>query len=252
MRKPAILSAIVLALYFVAGKASAQVGGPMMMEPSGGGGGGKGREERGGIGQYRTFTFSAPLTITKETVARLEFNLAGKASLALEGMYKREREEVSEKDHEETGESQRAKGQGGAIFVSRYMDGAAMGGLFWGLGVGYREETIRWRVAPEKSDKQVNMALADKDKMLNHDAELKGTTGHLRVGYRFITPEIPVTFGGYIGGRHFQAGVTDGEPSDEDEDAKVKKADMTDDEKERLRRQYTTKPEAGVELGVTF
>lgn len=208
--------------------------------------------EGSGSGSYRAFTMSAPLTINAERVGRLEFNLAGKASLALEGNFKAEREEAPEKAQEEKNESMRAEGKGAALMVQRYVDGAAMAGLYWGLGVGYREETVRWRVRPEDSDRQVDLSLTDKDRMLNHDATLKGTTGHLRIGYRYVAAELPFVIGGYLGGRHFQAGVKDAEQTDEEEGQNVKQAPMTDGEKERLRRKYTTKPEAGVELGITF
>lgn len=240
---------LVAASLVVATQAHAQQPGKPTMGAIGGGGGG---EERAGLGQYRSFTMSAPLTINAERVGRLEFNLAGKASLAVEGNFKREREEASDEAQEERSESMRAEGKGAALFVHRYMDGAAMAGMYWGLGAGYRQETVRWRVQPENSDKQVNLSLVDKDRMLNHDAELKGTTGHLRVGYRYVASELPLAIGGYVGGRHFQAGVRDGKQTSEDEEANVQQAPLTDDEKERLRRKYTTKPEAGLELAVTF
>lgn len=246
--RPARLSSALLMALAVSAPALAQQPG----KPTLGGLGGIGGEERAGLGQYRSFAMSMPLTITGESVGRLELNLAGKASLALEGNFKREREEASEEAQEERNESMRAEGKGAALFVQRYWDGAAMAGLYWGLGVGYREETVRWRVQPEESDKQVNMSLVDKDRMLNHDAELKGTTGHLRVGYRYVPTDLPFVIGGYLGGRHFQAGVKDGKQTDEEEEENVKQAPLTDAEKERLRRKYTTKPEAGVELGITF
>lgn len=241
------LSRLVVALAFTAAGMSqaafAQIGKPMAM----GGGGSRSAE-----GSYRAFALSMPLTINAETVGRLEFNLAGKASLGLEVSYKKEREEAPERMQEEKNESMRAEGKGAAIFVSRYMDGSSMSGLYWGMGAGYREEAVRWRVQPEGSDKQVNLALADKDKMLNHDADLKGMTGHLRVGYRYIPNDWPFVIGGYIGGRHFQPGVKDGDQAKDEEANNVKQAPLTDSEKERLRRKYTTKPEAGVELGFTF
>ncbi len=246
MRPARLFSVVALALGF-ASPAFAQLPG----KPTLGGIGG-GEERSSGLGQYRAFTMGMPLTINRESVGRLEFNVAGKASLALEGSFKKEREEAPDEAREDKNESMRAEGKGAAIFVSRYMDGAAMAGLYWGMGVGYREETVRWRVQPEESDKQVNLSLVDKDRMLTHDAELKGTTGHLRLGYRYVTPDLPFVIGGYFGGRHFQAGVQDGEQSEEDEEANVKQAPMTDAEKERLRRKYTTKPEAGLELGITF
>lgn len=247
MRPARLSSAVLLLLGFAAPALAQQPGKPTL-----GGMGGIGGEERAGLGQYRSFTMSMPLTINRESVGRLELNLAGKASVAFEGNFKKEREEATEEAQEEKNESMRAEGKGAALFVQRYMDGAAMAGMYWGLGVGYREETVRWRVQPEESDKQVNFSLVDKDRMLNHDAELKGTTGHLRVGYRYVAADLPFVVGGYVGGRHFQAGVRDGEQTDEEEDANVKQAPLTDAEKERLRRKYTTKPEAGLELGITF
>ncbi len=241
------LSLVFAVLGFATPALAQQPGKPTMM-PMGIGGG----ESRESSGPYRAFTMAMPLTINSERVGRLEFNLAAKASLAVEANFKKEREEASDEAQEERNESMRAEGKGAAIFVHRYMDGAAMAGMYWGLGVGYRQETVRWRVQPDEADKQVNLALTDKDRMLNHDAELKGTTGHLRVGYRYVATELPFVIGGYIGGRHFQAGVQDGKQTDEEEEENVKQAPLTDSEKERLRRKYTTKPEAGIEFGVTF
>ena len=226
--------------------------GKPMFNPAMMGGGGEDRPSAGGA--YRTMSLSMPVvTMTRETVGRLEFNLAGKASMALEGMAKGKREEVSEKDMKETGESREAQAKGAAIFVSRYMDGSAMAGLYWGLGLGYRKETIRWRVKPDENDKQVNMGLRDDDQKLHHDAELAGTTGHARFGYRYVGVEVPFVVGAYLGARHFQAGVRDADVKASDANAdSALDAPMTDDEKERLRRQYTTKPEAGIELGISF
>ncbi len=239
------LSLVVAVFGFAAPALAQQPGKPTMMGVGSG-------EERGSTGQYRAFTMALPLTINRESVGRLEFNLASKASLAVEANFKKEREEASDEAQEERNESMLAEGKGAALFVHRYMDGAAMAGMYWGLGVGYRQETVRWRVQPDAADKQVNLSLTDKDRMLNHDAELKGTTGHMRVGYRYVAAELPFVIGGYVGGRHFQAGVQDGKQTAEAEEANVKQAPLTDSEKERLRRKYTTKPEAGIELGITF
>ena len=66
-----------------------------------------GDEDRGGGGGgvYRTFTMSLPVvTLAGEHVGRMEFNLDGKGSLAVEASIKNRREEIAKDKQEETGE----------------------------------------------------------------------------------------------------------------------------------------------------
>jgi hypothetical protein len=201
---------------------------------------------------YRMFTISMPvITMARDTVMRMELNLAGKASLALEGMMQGKHEELDDKERKESGESLIDEGKGAALFIARYTNPMSMTGFYWGLGLGYREETVQWRVKPSDKDKDVNMALLDENDMLNHNAEMKGVTGHARAGYRYAGTDIPLLIGGYLGVRHFQPGAKDAKAKDGGDD-EVAYVAMTDREKDKLKKKYETTPEVGVEVGVTF
>jgi hypothetical protein len=219
--------------------------------PSAKAGGGHG----GGGGGYRSFAVTMPLSFSRETNGHLEANLAGKATVSVEGGVRRKGDDVTAKETSETSESIESEGRGGAILISRYSDGMSMSGFYWGLGVGYREIDATWTVKPEGDDPQVNSYyLNQSDGTLRHRAQLRGTTGHIRGGYRYVGEEIPFTIGAFVGARHFQAGVKDAEADEDSRDSSrtVDDAAMTDREKERLRRRYTTSPELALELGWAF
>lgn len=202
-----------------------------------------------GGGSYRGFLFALPLTLTSESVGRLEFNLQGHAALGVEANFKRKIDDIDEETRKETGESLVTNGRGASILISRYSDGAAMAGFYWAIGAGYREMDADWRVRPESSDSQVDMSLVDDTDRLNHNATLKGGTAHVRIGYRYVGTDVPLSIGAYLGIRHFQADVSDETPK---ASASVTYANMTDKEKDRLARRYTTAPEPGIEFGIVF
>jgi hypothetical protein len=202
--------------------------------------------------EYRGFTVSSPIAnLNGESILHLEANLGGHAALALEGVFKRGYEEIDAKEAEETHESRSSTAKGGSLIFSRYTHPMSMSGLYWGIGVGYRQESVNWRVQPDSKDKAVNYSLVNEDMRLAHDATLSGTTGHARFGYRYVAVEWPFVVGGYLGARHFQAGVKDTDVDGKDQE-NVRLAPMTDREKERLRRKYATRPECGVEVGFRF
>lgn len=201
---------------------------------------------------FRSFVFATPVVnLNGESMAHLELNLAGHASLALEVTAKRAYEEVDEETMAETGESRSSKAKGGALILSRYSRPMSMAGFYWALGAGYREEDVSWRVKPDAKDPELvsSFNLLNDDGNLHHDARLTGTTGHLRAGYRYVGQDLPFLGGIYLGARHFQAGVRD---SEVERDEPVRVAEMTDRERERLRRKYSTRPECGLEVGFRF
>ena len=211
------------------------------------------RPEMAPTSNYKAVNFAMPLiTMTKERVARIEFNLGGEGSLAVEGSLKSRREEVNEDVQLETGESLMAEGYGAALLISRYSSGIDMSGFYWTLGGGMREERYKWQVAAEKSDPQADFSLVNDKKRFEHEAIAKGATGHLRIGYRYVGESFPIAAGVYLGARHFQPGIEDDEANDEKNGPQNPPDPMTDREKERLKRRVATAPEAGIEFGFSF
>lgn len=202
--------------------------------------------------EFRSFILSTPIAnFNGETIVHMELNLAGNATLALEGIMKRAFEEVDEKEMEETGESRSSKAKGGALILSRYSRPMSMAGFYWSIGAGYRQEDVTWSVRPDEQDPDASQSfgLVDEKGNLHHDARLSGMTGNFRGGYRYVGKDFPFLGGIYLGARHFQAGVEDNEVK---RDEPVRVASMTDREKERLRRKYSTRPEFGLEVGFRF
>lgn len=211
------------------------------------------RQDMATASHYRAFSFVMPLiTMTKERVARLEFNLNGEGSVSLEGSLKNRREEVNEEEQLKTGESLMAEGYGASLLISRYSSGSDMSGFFWTLGGGMREEKFNWKVEAEERDPQANIALVDDKNQFEHEAIAKGGTAHIRIGYRYVGVTIPFAAGFYVGARHFQAGVDDSESRKEENTTRAEPDPMTDREKDRLRRRIATAPEAGLEFGFAF
>ncbi len=209
------------------------------------------RAETGGGGPYRSFAIAIPLvSIDGEASGRMEFNLMGEGSLAIEVCGQRAEEQISEEKTLETKESLIAGGKGASLIVARYTQPASMSGFYWALGAGVREEKAEWRVQPSEKDTFAKSLPTDKDGVLNHRASLKGGTAHARLGYRYSGTSYPFMIGGYIGARHFQASVKDLEPATEDKDITV--SAMTEYEKEKLKRRAGTSSESTIEFGVMF
>lgn len=194
------------------------------------------------------------ITAAKETVLRMEFNLSGQGAIALEGSLKKKREEVSESEQEDTGESLIAEGKGIALFISRYSDGGSMSGFYWGLGIGVREENMTWKVAAEKDDPQADYNLTNEKNQFEHQVVAKGNTGHIRIGYRYSAHSLPIAAGLYLGVRHFQASAQDAEQKKEAPDQyDLSRSDpMTESERDRMKHRIATTPEAGLEFGFAF
>ena len=208
----------------------------------------------------RSFLVSLPLSPFGETLGHMEFNLGGQGTIGLEGGVQRREETIPEKEQLLTGEPLVTSARTIGIMVGRYTEPMAMGGFYWALGVGYREQDVKWSVKPADNDKGVNLNLVDdKTGRLNHDATMKGTSGAARVGYRFVGTDFPVVLGIYIGARHFQSTVRDVERKAADgsadavngEDSRTH-SNLTELEKERLKRGFMTSPQAAIEVGAVF
>lgn len=207
----------------------------------------------------KDFALSIPVALYGEGVARIEFNLDTKASLALEGNFMRQRQDIDEEQTALTGESVLADAKGALLLISRYSDPVKLAGFYWSMGVGFRQMTADWAVRADPKDKNIDLALLDYEKdqqgVLHHKVQMNGTTGHLRGGYRYVADEMPLMIGLYAGVRHFQAKARD-LPMTKDEEQEGEKsydyAPMTERERETFRRRYTTQIEPAIELGFIF
>ncbi len=188
----------------------------------------------------------SPASVEQEYAGRLDLSIGKTMGVGFEGNVKNDREEA-EGEALADAESRRAEGMGAAIFVSAFTGRRPLTGFYGALGAGYRKEAVKWQVAPDDNDPNVDLSLVKSDQKLHHAAELKGPTAHVRAGYRFVVPETPLLLGGYVGGRYFQAAA-----SDADESSSPSSAPMTESEKDRLAKEYAAKVEAAVEVGFAF
>lgn len=188
----------------------------------------------------------APASVEQEYAGHLDLSFGRTLGVGLEANVKNPREEA-EGDALADAESRQAEGKGAAIFVSAFSGRRPLTGFYGGVGIGYRKESVKWQVAPDESDPNLDLSLVKSDQKLHHSAGLQGPTGHVRAGYRFVVPETPLLLGGYVGGRYFQASV-----SDVDEDSSRSTSPMTVSEKDRLAKEYAARVEAAVEVGFAF
>ncbi len=234
---------LVLAFLWPMGRqVQAQGGKPFSLSatPSSEGGGGS----RSG---YRAFALSLPIVnVGGGTVGRGELNLYGRGSLAIEGTYQAKGEDMTKKEQQQrNGESMMTQARAVSAFLARYSEPMQMAGFYYGLGVGYRQETAKWRLKP---DGTTTAAALDEQRFANHAATMAGPTGHVRGGYRYVGKEVPLLIGAYVGLRHFESVVKDAQPSAGPLGG-GSYSDMTDAEKEHLKRRFATAPEAGLEIG---
>lgn len=205
-------------------------------------------------GPAQSLQVSLPIVnLSGELCGHIEKNLGGHASLALEVMSKKGFEEIPEERQTETGESRMSRGRGASLMMSRYSDSSRMAGFYWGMGLGFREEDVSWKVRPNPRDPAYRSQSRETPSLVTHAARMTGTTGHGRLGYRYVGHDVPFSIGAYLGFRHFQAKVADnmdqtGEtPADE-----PPLTALSDREREKLRRVYATRPETGLEVGFSF
>jgi hypothetical protein len=198
----------------------------------------------GGDGPYRSLMLGLPLASTERgPIGRVELNIYGKGSIAIEGSSEVLAEDLLRSQVAESGESMMTKGGQMSLFYFRYSKPVSMAGWYYGFGLGYHEESVNWH----RRTSALGIALADAS-FVNHSATLRGPTGHGRLGYRYVGTDVPMLVGGYFGLRHFQASVKDGQSNDDAETTSAPIA-MGDSEKTRLLNRFRTAPEIGIEIG---
>ena len=182
----------------------------------------------------------------------MEFNLRGQAGIAVEATYVHRNDDVSKSEAEDTNDDTlQNEGRQAAIFISRYSEASRMAGFYWTLGMGYRSQDVDWEVEPDGADEDIDLSLVQETTgKLRHEATLTGITGHGRLGYRYIGTSVPFIVGGYGGLRHWSVGAQD--RLGEDNVANEGVAPLTNQEKGRLNRRFTTRPELGIEIGYAF
>lgn len=218
---------------------------------------GRGFSEKKG---YQMMHVSIPIiNLAGETTFHGEFNLAGEGGLALELTRKRDLEEATQ-DDQDKGISRQASAQAIAVHYARYVEPGSMGGFYWGLGAGYRKETVDWLRA--NNPQGVEFAALENTQWNANLAELTGPTLHGRTGYRYVGKEIPLLIGVFAGLRHFSSSVKDVEGSTSAR-AKFSKGSpntvppvtattLMEKDKTKLKNVYATRLEGGVEIGFTF
>ena len=231
---------LMVTLGAVSGKAQAADSRPFDLSaaPSGNGGGSK--------GGYRAFMLALPVVnVGGGTVGRAELNLYGRGSLAIEGTYQDKGEDITKKEQKLTGESMITQARAITVFLARYSEPMQMAGFYYGLGVGYRHESANWHLKPTGAPAT---AALDEVDFANHSASFVGPTGHLRGGWRYVGKEFPLLIGAYVGMRHFESIVSDAQPSGQAVGGGAY-TNMTESEKDHLKRRFATTPEAGLEIG---
>ena len=206
-------------------------------------------------GTAQSIQVSMPIiNLNGELCGHLEKNLGGHATLALELSSKRSFEEIPEERQQLTGESRMSKGRGVSVMIARYGDASRMAGFYWGLGIGAREEQVSWQVRPNTRDPAYKTLLRDDSGLVSHEATLKGSTGHGRIGYRYVGESAPFVVGAYLGFRQLQASVNDTSTSSSVSKSPEEPsfAALSAREKDKLKRVYATRPETGIEVGYSF
>ncbi|MEZ4742360.1 MAG: hypothetical protein R3B45_07930 [Bdellovibrionota bacterium] len=153
----------------------------------------------------KSMLFTLPLvSIAQDKRARVEFNLSTKGSIALEGSYMPEREELREDElKERDGDSLKINGREYKIMFARYSQGAKMGGWYWGLGFGQRTLDATWVKSPYALAED-QFGLEDENGKITNKVRISGTTLEGRGGYRYVSSDLGFVIGIYLGIRHYQ------------------------------------------------
>lgn len=184
------------------------------------------------------------VVVGNEFGARLEFNLAGEASIALDYIHIPEGQELSEERMKEEHASLINTGREIAVTMTRFSRGDEMGGFYYSLGGGYRTLDTVWKKQPDSQYGISSQELIDEDGNFTHKLQGTGATARGRLGYRYVGESWPLLAGCFLGIRHYESKF---------EDRKSKEAvATTPEEKEELRRIFMSKPEIGVEFGFSF
>ena len=195
---------------------------------------------------YQMFAVTAPFgVIGGEMGLHIEANLAGNASLALEGIYVPEREEFAEKRVEEDKRSFIGGGYEAALIITRFTREMDMAGFYWSMGVGYRQINGTYRHPAEgKGYALVDRSNRDEEGRIAQEANAAGITGRGRVGYRYLGDSFPFVIGAFFGIRHFENKVA-AKSTDETQQ-------LSDEDSHQLSNMLTTAPEGAIEIGLSF
>lgn len=194
-----------------------------------------------------SFSLTMPVVpLTRDTAARIEYNF-GAVALSIEAATMVQSEEYTAEKMLLSGDSMISSGEQAALMVTNYAQSARMAGWFWMIGAGVRTMKGIWRTNPSQLATLTGITLVPDEKgKVTHHYQAAGTTGHFRIGYRWVSESIPFALGGHVGLRHF-----DGKFRDADELA----PDVTRlaiDDQSALRRRYMTRLEPAVEFGLVF
>ncbi|MGE0171457.1 MAG: hypothetical protein AB7T49_01670 [Oligoflexales bacterium] len=193
----------------------------------------------------RAFAFTLPplVALGSQAAVKAEFNTRS-AALGIEGIAVLPYEDVSDTE-KQSGDSVSRKVQGGevAAFLTKYSNSMMMSGLFWGIGIGYRELQTSWYQSADGLALQEE-DYVDDDNQVEYRVRGRGVTGHLRFGYRYVGTEVPVVLGFYAGVRHF-----DGTYENVEEKTLV---DAGENDFVFLKKRYMSQFEPGLELGMSF
>lgn len=198
---------------------------------------------------YRSMSFSlTPVSITRDSTLRFEYNLAAKASLLVEGAFTGTDEDLMDDEIKETGNSLITKSGEISVMFARYSNATTMSGFYWAMGPGYRQMRATWKRTPDATyslqGEQYQIVAPDELGKVTSEMTSSGVTGHARAGYRYLGESVPLSIGAYVGLRHFQNKFVDTK-----ENGSYAAAPSTNKERESLADQYTTRLEGGIEVG---
>jgi len=235
--KHLMIVAFALVSVIFSGSASAKGGRPAASSSDSGGGNG-----------YRSFSLSLPIVaLSREAVARAEYNVGAQASVALEGTIIGQGEDFNDREIEENhGDSLTTKGYEVAVYMTRYTNPEMLAGFYWGLGAGYRRVEAAWSQTPDQNYTLTERDHLNDDGRMNHELRGEGITGHGRVGYRYVAESFPLVVGAYVGVRHWQNKFDDRE-SESDQYSPT-----ADRDRNNLKYRYMSSFEPGIELGMAF
>lgn len=210
----------------------------------------------GGKETDRDYLITIPIVAdSSQARLHLEYNVQKTFGLAIEAAALGEREIMTPKEVDTTGDSLKTKGSQVSLLFSRYSEPAHLGGFFFTLGAGYRQYSAEWKKKPNEEDKTDALRLdsVDDTGYLHHRVKGSGTTGHARVGYRWVAAEWPVAIGGHLGLRHVSSSVKDVEVDQEKQkELKLNYSPTTDAEKKSLKNRVMTEPDISIEIGLAF
>ena len=198
--------------------------------------------------KQKTFLLSLPpVLFGYEGTPHMEWNVANKVGLSFDYTGIARNEVLSKR--EMTADPGRSLIMGGyefAMGVGRYSQAQNMGGLYWGLSVGYRMITGEWKKDGEGIP---TLGLApDEFGKMHHNFQAKGPTTALKVGYRFVGDDLGFVAGISATLRHFQNTVTDTKAKEaDDHDTTLAEVDSA-----TLSRRLMTRFTPGIEIGWAF